>query len=78
MPKPLADKRIVATYLPPAEIAQLDAAADEDGLSRAAFVRTTIVRELTRRSRAAQGFDAVVRDPAVLARVAELLDQASE
>jgi hypothetical protein len=67
--------KLVATHCPPDVVDRLEAAAEEDGLSKAAFVRTLIVKDLARRSRAQQGLPEHVDDPAALARVAELLDR---
>jgi hypothetical protein len=40
-------------------------------------VRTTLIAEITRRSRELQGLPARVEDRAALARVADLLDEAT-
>jgi hypothetical protein len=69
LPKPTP----IATYVS-AEVAQeIGAAAAEEGLSRAAFVRRTLVKELVARTRRAQGLPPTIEDAVTLAQIASIL-----
>jgi predicted transcriptional regulator len=71
-----ADRR-VHTYVPADVSDAVDALAKVEGSSRAAILRRALIADLTRRSRAAQGLPEHVEDPAALARVAAILEDAS-
>jgi hypothetical protein len=71
-PDKKADHR-VAGYVPRSVREEIDELAEREGLTRATFVKRAVMLDVARR-RAAQGLAEHVEDPAVLARVAALLE----
>jgi hypothetical protein len=69
LPKPTP----IATYVSAEVAEQIDAAAADEGLTRAAFVRRTVIKELVARTRRGQGLPATIEDAVALAQIASIL-----
>lgn len=65
--------KAVATYVSPEMAEAIDAAAAGEGLSRAAWTRKTLIKELVEQTRRVQGLPLVVEDVATLRRIADVL-----
>jgi hypothetical protein len=74
MARPVSGEIQVATYVAPEVADRIDEHAYEEGLSRSAWVRSNLIAELTRRSRAEQGLPERIEDPEAIASIAPLLD----
>jgi hypothetical protein len=72
MARPVSGEIQVATYVAPELADRIDEHAHEEGLSRSAWVRSNLIAELTRRSRAEQGLPGHVEDSAAIEAIAPL------